>query len=177
MKATRLFLGLLLTVVSMAVDAQRLAFSEAQGWGRFATGGRTGEIEAWGRGIERIIGDCKAAGCPDPTFRYSTGEMWSVFHFSEEYKSFVSPNDTKDDTKQDSTAPDAAPVTAPIAAPEKDSLDIIIHLIKETPNIRKSDIAANLGITVRGVRYHIEKLKKDGRLFWEGNSRNGHWVY
>ena len=44
MRTTRLFLGLLLTVISMAVDAQQLAFPEAQGWGRFATGGRTGKV-------------------------------------------------------------------------------------------------------------------------------------
>jgi ATP-dependent DNA helicase RecG len=50
---------------------------------------RAGEIETWGRGIERIISGCKAAGCPEPTFRYSTGEMWSVFHFSEEYQKGV----------------------------------------------------------------------------------------
>ena len=50
---------------------------------------RAGEIETWGRGIERIIGGCKAVGCPEPTFQYSTGEMWSVFHFSEEYQKGV----------------------------------------------------------------------------------------
>jgi autotransporter-associated beta strand protein len=44
MKTTRLFLGLLLVAISMAVDAQQLAFPEAQGWGRFATGGRTGKV-------------------------------------------------------------------------------------------------------------------------------------
>ena len=44
MRTTRPLLGLLLTVISMAVDAQQLAFPEAQGWGRFATGGRTGKV-------------------------------------------------------------------------------------------------------------------------------------
>jgi hypothetical protein len=29
---------------------------------------RAGEIETWGRGIERIINGCKDAGCPEPTF-------------------------------------------------------------------------------------------------------------
>ena len=87
----------------------------------------------------------------------------------------VTAPDTAPDTAP-ITTPVTAPDTAPITAPEQDSLDIIINMIKETPNIRKSDIAATLGITVRGVRYHIEKLKKDGRLFWEGNSRKGHWV-
>ena len=37
-------MGLLLFVSSTAVNAQQLAFPGAQGWGRFATGGRTGTV-------------------------------------------------------------------------------------------------------------------------------------
>ena len=43
MKLNKFLLGLtLLLGGAMAVDAQQLAFPEAQGWGRFATGGRNG---------------------------------------------------------------------------------------------------------------------------------------
>lgn len=37
-------MALALSVLSMAVSAQQLAFPGAQGWGRFATGGRTGSV-------------------------------------------------------------------------------------------------------------------------------------
>lgn len=43
-KTTTLFLGLLLAGSSLSVSAQQLAFPGAQGWGRFATGGRAGEV-------------------------------------------------------------------------------------------------------------------------------------
>lgn len=43
-KTSTLFLGLLLAGGSLSVSAQQLAFPGAQGWGRFATGGRTGEV-------------------------------------------------------------------------------------------------------------------------------------
>lgn len=36
--------AVLMALVSMAVDAQQLAFPGAQGWGRFATGGRNGSV-------------------------------------------------------------------------------------------------------------------------------------
>lgn len=44
MKPKKLFMALALSVLSMAVSAQQLAFPGAQGWGRFATGGRTGSV-------------------------------------------------------------------------------------------------------------------------------------
>ena len=43
MKA-KLFVCLAMLAGSLAVDAQQLAFPGAQGWGRFATGGRTGSV-------------------------------------------------------------------------------------------------------------------------------------
>lgn len=44
-KTTRsLIVAMLLTLVSTMVSAQQLAFPGAQGWGRFATGGRTGSV-------------------------------------------------------------------------------------------------------------------------------------
>ncbi len=45
MKTTkRLLLGLALLLGSVVGSAQQLAFPEAQGWGRYATGGRTGKV-------------------------------------------------------------------------------------------------------------------------------------
>lgn len=43
-KRTTLFFGLLLAGSSLCANAQQLAFPGAQGWGRFATGGRTGTV-------------------------------------------------------------------------------------------------------------------------------------
>lgn len=42
--ATKLFFGVLLTLLSTMLSAQQLAFPGAQGWGRFATGGRNGSV-------------------------------------------------------------------------------------------------------------------------------------
>jgi pectate lyase len=40
----KLLLAGSIALVSISSDAQQLAFPEAQGWGRFATGGRTGSV-------------------------------------------------------------------------------------------------------------------------------------
>ena len=39
-----MFIAVLMALVSMAVGAQQLAFPGAQGWGRYATGGRSGSV-------------------------------------------------------------------------------------------------------------------------------------
>ena len=44
MKPKKFFMALALSISCMAVSAQQLAFPGAQGWGRFATGGRTGSV-------------------------------------------------------------------------------------------------------------------------------------
>ena len=42
---------------------------------------RVGEIEAWGRGIERIITACKNDGFSTPDFRYDASGIWTTFKF------------------------------------------------------------------------------------------------
>ena len=44
------------------------------------------------------------------------------------------------------------------------------------PNLTKAEIAKICGITVDGAKYHINKLKKAGRVEWNGTPRNGKWI-
>ena len=46
---------------------------------------RAGEIEAWGRGVERIFAACAAAGTPKPLLRYQPFDMWMEFPFDPAY--------------------------------------------------------------------------------------------
>ncbi|EQD72716.1 transcriptional regulator, partial [mine drainage metagenome] len=42
---------------------------------------RAGQIEAWGRGIERIVEACREAGTPAPDLRYEPTGLWLEFRF------------------------------------------------------------------------------------------------
>ena len=46
---------------------------------------RAGEIEAWGRGVQRIFEACRAAGAPEPLLRYEPNDLWLEFPFSATY--------------------------------------------------------------------------------------------
>lgn len=43
---------------------------------------RSGLIESWGRGIERIIKACENNGNPTPEWQVSGGDFWAIFHFA-----------------------------------------------------------------------------------------------
>jgi ATP-dependent DNA helicase RecG len=42
---------------------------------------RAGMIESWGRGIEKMVAACEAAGLPLPELRYETSGLWVVFGY------------------------------------------------------------------------------------------------
>jgi ATP-dependent DNA helicase RecG len=50
-----------------------------------ATFFRAGEIEAWGRGIQRIFAACEGAGAPSPGIRCDAGDFWLEFPFAGSY--------------------------------------------------------------------------------------------
>ena len=42
---------------------------------------RAGEVESWGRGIERIIKGCKEDGFSTVDFRYDACGLWTTFRY------------------------------------------------------------------------------------------------
>ena len=52
----------------------------------------------------------------------------------------------------------------------------IIEAIENNPYITRQEIADTLSITLDGVKWQLNKLKKEGSIKREGSSRNGKWV-
>ncbi len=52
---------------------------------------RAGMIEAWGRGIERILETCREAGTPEPEVRYEHTGLWVVFPYLPEHSTHAGP--------------------------------------------------------------------------------------
>lgn len=109
---------------------------------------RAGEIETWGRGIERIINGCKDAGCPEPRFECRSGEIWTVFHYRE--KESVQKSAQK-------------------------SVQKIASLIKADSHITTQAIADQLGINRSGVARHIKRLQEQGIIRRVGPDKGGYW--
>ncbi len=74
---------------------------------------RAGEIEVWGRGIERIFAACKEAGTPKPRIRFDAG-LWMEFPFSRAYLALVHGKQRPAD--EEATDPVTAVVTTEVTA-------------------------------------------------------------
>lgn len=55
----------------------------------------------------------------------------------------------------------------------KETADRIIEIMRTRPKISVNEIAKILGISVGGVRYHINKMKKTGLIEHTGSTKKG----
>jgi ATP-dependent DNA helicase RecG len=51
----------------------------------------------------------------------------------------------------------------------------IIELIRKNPSLTRESIAASLGITPKGVDYHLTNMQNEGILKREGSRKTGKW--
>ena len=51
----------------------------------------------------------------------------------------------------------------------------LLEIIKVNPNITAKELCVMLGLTIDGVRYHLNKLKKQGKILRVGSNKSGYW--
>lgn len=118
---------------------------------------RAGEIEAWGRGIERMFSACRAARFPEPVIAQEATGLWITFLFSPELVARTSPAEGPGEKTREKTR-------------EK-----ILRLIGSSPSISTEELATAVGITRKGVEWQIRQLKAEGVLKRVGADKGGHW--
>jgi ATP-dependent DNA helicase RecG len=122
---------------------------------------RAGLVEAWGRGIEKVIDECVAHGCPRPAFDYRESGLMV------EFKSRISG------AKKGGLTPEMAPEMAPEIR-SKITQEILM-LIKGDPAITTVLMAEKIGVGKRTILRHIDRLKSLGIIEREGPTKKGYW--
>lgn len=120
---------------------------------------RAGEIEAWGRGIQRIVEVCGEHGVPPPVIDYSPGDLWIEFLYGPEYLAATHPIDGE---------------KTPVKTPVK-TLEAILAILRRQPALTLAEIAEVLGKSRSAVERAARKLHEDGRLRYVGPQKGGHW--
>ena len=119
---------------------------------------RSGEIEAWGRGIERIITDCKNDGFSTPEFRYDASGIWTIFKF--EYPERATTQKTIQKTIQNLT----------------EQQKNILSYLKENPNATRKELYENIpDATMGGIIHNLSRLQELGLLKRIGGRKQGYW--
>lgn len=124
---------------------------------------RAGEIEAWGRGIERIIAACKTEGYPAPEFQYDGGGLWTVFHFDQKHQKVT-------ETTQKTTQKEMVQLT--------ETQTTIVEYLKEHPQATRKELAEQIhNITEDGIKYNLARLQEAGILQRVGGRKLGYWIF
>lgn len=86
----------------------------------------------------------------------------------------VTDHDTSKETL--GTSKETADTSKEISKTSKDVRERILTILREDPSCTAVGVAQQLGLTPQGVRYHLDILKKAGRIHHEGSTKSGRWV-
>jgi len=112
---------------------------------------KAGYIEAWGRGIRKII-DVLIAGHPEPHFEELAGGIELTLFKSSEKSGEKTVGETVGKT-----------------------VGKLLGIIMENPKITREEMALKTGLSTRGVEYNLNKLKEEGLIKRIGPAKGGHW--
>jgi len=122
------------------------------------------EIEQYGSGIERIINSCLAYNLPHPKFEeIAVGVRVTVFKATRKtrVKTRVKTRmETRMKTRTETKV---------------ETSEAILNLIRGNPSITRKELATHLHLTMKGIDWNLNKLKKEGRLKRIGPDKGGQW--
>ena len=118
-----------------------------------------GYVNKFNRGIAMVQEELKENGNDNAVFDVSKITVFSVI--------------VKDNIGTKTTT-DISTETSPKTSPKTNTK--IINAITANPTISIKELSDLVGISIKGVKWQIAKLKESGILKREGSSRNGKWV-
>lgn len=137
---------------------------------------KSGMIEAWGRGFDKIRRGCEEYGGPLPKYEFSGGVM-VLCNACDLYLQLMKKNSgesssetTEPVNEQDVTKEVTIDVTKEVTIETK-----ILNLLKEGTVTTTSEMAEALNVNRRTIQRGIDELRKLGYVERVGGRRYGHW--
>ncbi len=163
----------------------------------------SGMIEAWGRGIEKMIEGCKAHGVPKPVFRGEPTGLWVQFkNHDADMREKLEKEKHKANVKSKQKAPPKTPLKAPLKASPKTPLKAppkmtlkaplkmtlktplktppkmtlkILEMLTENPDMTIPKLAQKINKSESAIKRSIRKLKRENCLKRIGPDKGGYW--
>jgi ATP-dependent DNA helicase RecG len=122
---------------------------------------RSGQIEAWGRGIERMLQTCLEAGRPSPVLQVESIGVWVTFPFAP--VQVTTP-------RKPVEMPVEMPVETRVKTPEK-----ILAALNARPDLTLAGLASSIGKSLSAVERATARLVREEKLRFVGPKKGGHW--
>ena len=132
-----------------------------------------GYVNRFSRGIYRVQKELVENGNGEASFDFS---LITAFRAVEKISEKYFEAGFGAETTQESSN------TTPITTQENEETtqettqEKILREIENNPNITRNELSVRLGITPDGVKYHLNKLTKDGIVKHEGATKSGKWI-
>jgi ATP-dependent DNA helicase RecG len=144
---------------------------------------RSGQIETWGRGIQRIEEACAAGGSPLPVYRSTGSTVEVTFAYNpawiarqgraaSPYAAVSVPHGTETGTGAGGEFGRKFGTKFGVNATQQR----VLTMMATDPQTTAAQISADIGISKRQVENVIAKLKSLGLVWREGATRNGRWI-
>lgn len=138
---------------------------------------RAGFIEAWGRGIEKIVNGFKAEGLTPPTFSVEQGGV-TVNILREKFVAINMGGTTDINQFKGPEMADQKPNQTDTKSNQKGdqkSDQKIIGILKENPNTTIHQLMDLLQMSESGIKKILRKLKLAGKIRRVGSDKGGSW--
>ena len=150
-------------------------------------------IEKMGTGTVDIIRRCAEAGLPEPEFEAAAGFITRIWRSIGNGKPLgsvrVTTPETQDTTRE--TTQENRETTQQLAETTQETgqatqggsgqadpmptRDRILALLRSDPTLTRTALASRIGVTPEGIKYHLDKLRKAGRIRHVGPTKKGRW--
>ena len=143
-------------------------------------------IEKMGTGTVDMIRRCTEAGLPEPEFEAGAGFMTRIWRPTGHGKQPGSGQETNQEARDGgrATIQETGGTTQQLGKTtqetggEADSIptrERIVALLRSDPTLTRAALASRVGVTPEGVKYHLDKLRKAGRIRHVGPTKKGRW--
>ncbi len=124
-------------------------------------------IERMGTGMDRIHDNLKNEHCPPVDIRYNT-----MFTLEFKRPTYIKQNDQLESSGEKAKGETRVKTRVKTRGETREK---ILKLISGNPQITIPQLADKIGITIKGIEWQINRLKKDGLLKRVGPSKGGKW--
>ncbi len=134
---------------------------------------RMGIIEKWGTGLQRIVDLAKQEGLKEPVFE-NNDSFFRVILYRGKEETAQTTDQTAQTTDQTAQTTDQTVQTTDQTVHTTEQK--IMNAIAEKPTITRKELAEKTGLSESGIKWQLDKLKKEQKILRAGGTFGGHWV-